>query len=78
VPQQPWTVMVFMGADGVEGNKPLADEARADIREMGRIGSSESLNIFVQLHGDGEPRRYHVQKGEDGYGGEVAPPKGQD
>ncbi len=55
-----WTVMVFMGADGVEGNKPLAAEADADIAEMKKVGTSESLRIFVQRHGDGEASRFHV------------------
>ena len=55
-----WTVMVFMGADGVEGNVSLAEEAQKDIVEMAEIGSNASLNIFVQLHGDGEPRRLHI------------------
>ena len=53
--------MVFMGADGLEGNVPLAQEASSDIKEMekviARAGSDGPLNIFVQVHGDGEPRR---------------------
>lgn len=56
--------MVFMGADGVEGNKELADEAEADIKEMKDVTPSDSLNILVELHGAGEPRReYIVGKG---------------
>jgi hypothetical protein len=60
-----WTVMVFMGADGVEGTRPLYAEAREDIREMEQIGSTDDLNIFVQYH-DGRtvPFRYHVGKGK--------------
>jgi Clostripain family len=60
-----WTVMVFMGADGVEGNKELAAEARADIEEMKRVPRSDTLNILVQLNGAGAPKRHYiVGKGE--------------
>ncbi len=55
--------MVFMGADGVEGNTPLSHEAQKDIEEMEKVHPEDSggaLNIFVQLHGDGVPVRYHV------------------
>ncbi len=58
-----WTVMVFMGADGVEGNVSLADEAKKDIAEMARVGSGGSLNILVQVHDAGTPRRLHIGKG---------------
>ena len=62
-----WTVMVFMGADTIAGNAPLHGAVQADLEEMAFVGSGESLNIFVQVHGQGVPRRYHigVDKGQD-------------
>jgi hypothetical protein len=48
--------MVFMGADGVEGNTSLADEAAADIAELKSIKpTTPELQIFVELHGAGAP-----------------------
>jgi len=55
-----WTVMVYMGADGVEGNKELAEEARADIKEMQGVTPSDNLNILVELHGAGVPKRHYI------------------
>jgi hypothetical protein len=49
--QAKWTVMVFMGADTIDGNAPLISAADADLAEMASVGSGESLNIFVQVHG---------------------------
>ncbi len=62
-----WTVMVFMGADTIQGNAPLVDAALDDITEMENVGSGDYLNIFVQVHGLGVPRRHHigVDAGED-------------
>ena len=56
-----WTVMVFMGAAKIDGSEPLGDAADADLAEIGAVGGGgdHDLNIFVQLHGQGEPRRYH-------------------
>ena len=56
-----WTVMVFMGADTIEGNEPLRDAANADLDEMAFVGSGGSLNILTQVH-DGKkvPQRRHV------------------
>ena len=45
-----WTVMVFMGADTIEGNAPLISAAEADLTEMRFVGSGKALNIFVQVH----------------------------
>jgi hypothetical protein len=53
-----WTVMVFMGADTVDGEAPLLDAAWADISEMRRsmekakkVPDHEApVSIFVQLH----------------------------
>ena len=56
-----WTVMVFMGADSIEGNAPLLDAAEADLLEMRSVGSGEALNVFVQVHGKGPvPRRGRI------------------
>jgi cysteine peptidase C11 family protein len=45
-----WTVMVFMGADTVRGNEPLARPAESDIREIRSIGGGKHLDIFVEVH----------------------------
>lgn len=62
-----WTVMVFMGVNTEEGNAPLVAAARADLLEMtkgvsaGRgPGPDAKLNVFAQVHGEGEPWRYHI------------------
>jgi hypothetical protein len=65
-PREPkWTVMVFMAAETIEGSAPLHDAADADLAEMEFVGSGGGLNIFVQLHGYGEPRRHHLGVTED-------------
>jgi len=46
-----WTVMVFMGADKVEGTASLREFAKSDLAEMAAVGSGGSLEIFVQVHG---------------------------
>lgn len=55
-----WTVMVFMGAATIDGNAPLIEAARNDLAEMRSVGSGDALNIFVQVHGAGTPRRHRV------------------
>ena len=60
VPDRKWTVMVFMAAETIDGSAPLHEAAEADLDEMRAVGSGDTLNIFVQLHGHGEPRRYHI------------------
>src|SRR5688572_6701162 len=55
-----WTVMVFMGADTEAGNAPLIEAAEADVNEMKAVGSGGALNILVQVHDKGVPRRQHV------------------
>jgi hypothetical protein len=52
--------MVFMGADGVDGDADLYQEAMQDIAEMEVVGSTDTLNIFVQLHYKGLVERCHV------------------
>jgi hypothetical protein len=46
-----WTVMVFMGADKVEGTAPLREFAKSDLEEMAAVGSGGPLELFVQVHG---------------------------
>src|SRR4051794_2393095 len=59
-----WTVMVFMGADAIPGDFPLVEPAKADIVEMGAVGSGRRLNIFVQVSGiDDVPRRAQILEG---------------
>ncbi len=55
-----WTVMIFMGDDGVEGNKSLVDEADADILELEAVSQSPSLNIYVERHGARGSKRFRV------------------
>ena len=64
-----WTVMVYMAAQGVEGEaKSLFDEAEADIKEMEKVFENKeethTLNVLYQLHGKGLPERCHVGHGE--------------
>src|SRR5512147_718191 len=55
-----WTVMVFMGADTIDGNEPLDDAARADLEEISSIGGAKTLDIFIEVHRATEAtRRYH-------------------
>lgn len=56
--------MVFMGTAHPTGGTSLDAEALDDIREMEEIGSGDGLNIFVQLHGKGPAKRYHIGKGK--------------
>ena len=56
-----WTVMVFMGADTIEGNAPLGDAADADLAEMASAGSGGQLKIFAQVHGKSPaPQRSYI------------------
>lgn len=66
-----WTVMVFMVADTVGGNASLVEAAKADIEEMRAVGAGPTLNTLVEVHGAGEPRRYHI--GRRPTGGEPPP-----
>lgn len=59
-----WTVMMFMGADGVEGNMPLEKAADDDVAELQRIPDSKNLEILVDRHGPGRAGRFRVEKGE--------------
>jgi Clostripain family len=55
-----WTVMIFMGADGVEGNVSLVKEADADIAELKQVKKSPNLEIFVERHGGGKAERLDI------------------
>ena len=55
--------MVFMGADNLPTEIDLSNEADLDIAEMKKVGTSPSLNIFVQRHGKGFVRREHIGHG---------------
>ena len=70
-----WLVMVFMGADGLEGDADLSGEADDDIAEMEEVAKKEAkrakeakererLNIFVQLHRRGGVKRLHIGHGK--------------
>ncbi len=58
-----WTVMVFMGADGVEGNQSLLKQAQRNIQQLASVGSSATLNILIQLHHGTSAVRYRVKTG---------------
>ena len=45
-----WTVMVFMGADTIEGNEPLDTPALDDIREIESFSGARFLDVFVQVN----------------------------
>ena len=53
------------GAAKIDGSVPLGDAAEADLAEIRAVAAAGNinLNIFVQLHGQGEPRRYHFGDG---------------
>jgi Clostripain family len=55
-----WTVMVFMGADTIDGTEPLDEAAEADLDEIRFVGGAETLDVYVQvLHSAGATERYH-------------------
>jgi hypothetical protein len=70
-----WTVMVFMGADTIEGTESLDDAAEADLAEIESIFSvrpdqppeppaarARILNVYVQVHRSARAtRRYHYR-----------------
>ncbi len=63
-----WTVMVFMGAESIEGNEPLDQAADDDLFEIRSVGGTETLEIFVQVHRTGgviERRRFSHGKPEE-------------
>ncbi len=58
-----WTFMVFMA-----GDNNLSAAGDADLAEMRRVGSDDSVNVVVEFDnaGDAGTRRYHI--GRDGVG----------
>jgi hypothetical protein len=64
-----WTVMVFMGAETIEGNEPLDEAAEADLDEIRSITTVEAdprfervigaLEIYVQVHHRAGAARRH-------------------
>jgi hypothetical protein len=58
--RQEWTVLVWMA-----GDNNLEDAALDDLEELKQVGSSEAINVLVQLDrmSDQGTRRYHVRKG---------------
>jgi hypothetical protein len=54
-----WTVMVFMGAESIEGNEPLDQAADDDLFEIRSVGGTETLEIFVQVHRTGGVIKQH-------------------
>ena len=66
-PNPDWTVMVFMGADSPPEDRPLHEEAEADLQEMEKFGSTNQVHIVVQLHRAREnPARYVIGPGKPG------------
>ena len=73
-----WTVMIFMGAETIEGNEPLDDAAEADLDEIRSITTVKTdpplervagaLDIYVQVHHRaGATRRHHFSfQGQEG------------
>ena len=60
-----WTVMVFMGADTIEGNAPLDHAVDADLNEIGAVGGAPTLEILVEVHHSAKPTR-QIHFGVDG------------
>ena len=58
-----WTVMVFMGANNIKGEKDLTSEADADVKEMESVGSGNLLDIVVQIDRPTGPERFYIEPG---------------
>jgi hypothetical protein len=58
-----WTVMVYMAA---QDSAELDEHAVRDLREMERVGSSETVKVVVQINRPwpGRPQRYKVLQGK--------------
>jgi hypothetical protein len=57
-----WTVMVFMGANNIDGERDLSQQADSDLKEMQDVGSNENLNIVVQIDRKSGPERLFIRK----------------
>jgi len=55
-----WTVMVWMA-----GDNDLEDYALGDVRELKKVGSSDAIDVVVQVDRlkDSHTRRYHLKRG---------------
>src|SRR5687767_12919214 len=58
-----WTVIVYMAA---QDSAELDEHAVRDLREMERVGSSETVKVVVQINRPwpGRPQRYKVLQGK--------------
>jgi hypothetical protein len=58
-----WTVMVFMGADAVDGSPPLDEAVESDLAEIDYATGPRALDVFVQVNkSSAPPRRLHYAK----------------
>jgi hypothetical protein len=58
-----WTVMIFMGADAVDGSPPLDEAVESDLKEIDYAVGPRAADIFVQVNKSTEaPRRLHYEK----------------
>src|SRR5262245_39114930 len=62
-----WTVMLYMAADHPNPDRAAVTEQAAirDIKELEQIGSTDDLNILVQIdrRWPGYPERYWIMEG---------------
>src|SRR4029077_19307705 len=62
-----WTVMLYIAADHPNPDRAAITEQAAirDIKELEQIGSTDDLNILVQIDRSwpGYPERYWIKKG---------------
>ena len=63
-----WTVLIFAGADTIGNNADLRQAFRDDLEEIKAVGGGgdHQLDIFIQVHGDGDARRYHFGQTPEG------------
>src|SRR5262245_34856622 len=54
-----WTIMVWMA-----GDHDLEDYALGDVRELKKVGSSDAIDVVVQVDRlkDDHTRRYHLRR----------------
>ena len=49
-PRRPrWTVMIFMGADSIQGNQPLDEAVVNDLQEIEYAVCGPGLDVFVEV-----------------------------
>ena len=74
-PDADWAVLVYMC-----GDNDLESSAVADLREMKRVGSTDRLQVVVQVdryHAGRPTRRYRLRKGTSLRSDAVGPPLGE-